>query len=76
MSIFRLNSMILSVFASSLTLFQAIIINVCIFQVLFRSSLPVLPIIYDQKLRFVVNCSKLNEKVYKQRFRPTNENIT
>ena len=72
MSIFRLKSMILSVFASSLTLFQAIIVNVSFvfIQVLFRSSLPVLPIIYDQKLRFVVNYSKLNEKVFKQRFRP------
>ena len=73
MGIFRLNPMILIVFASSLALFQVIlghcICFVCIFPFLFRSSLSVLPIIHNQKLRFVFTYSKLIEKVFKQRFR-------
>lgn len=71
MGIFRLNLMILSVFAS-LALFQAILDHcicfVCIFPFLFRSSLSVLPIIYNQNLRFIFTYSKLIEKVFKQRF--------
>ena len=71
MGIFRLNPMTLSIFASSLALFQVILDHcicfVCIFPFLFRSSLSVLPIIH--KLIFVFTYSKLIEKVFKQRFR-------